>query len=460
TGTGLKVSMASNTAAWPVPAPARLESAGHARGVDGGKADAGGVDARGTRRGSHPPPADASRTGPAVPEELRVTKGSDGAADLAFLGGGVYTLDAARRWASAVAVRRARILAVGTDEEIRPLIGPRTEVFELGGRMLLPGFQDAHVHPPAGGLELLQCALADAYSVEDYRRIIAAYAAQHPEVEWIQGGGWSMDVFPGGTPRKETLDEIVPDRPVFLPNRDGHSAWVNSRALELAGVTRETPDPVDGRIERDPDGSPTGALHEGAMHLVERLIPPTTQDQWEEGLRVAQRYLHSLGITAWQDAIVGGSYPALEAYLALADRGELTARVVGALWWDRHRGEDQVDELLAARARASVGRFRAPTVKVMQDGVIETFTAGVLEPYLGSDGRPTDNRGLSFIEPELLRRIVTRLDAEGFQVHFHAIGERAVRESLDAVEAARLANGMNDLRHHIAHVQVIHPDDL
>jgi len=395
-----------------------------------------------------------------APKEAALNDDPNGPADLVFLGGTVYTVDAARRWARAVAVRGGRIVAVGEEADVRPLTGPRTEVIQLGGRMLLPGFQDAHVHPPAGGLELLQCALADAYSLEDYSRIIASYAADHPDVEWILGGGWSMDVFPGGTPRKEALDEIVPDRPVFLPNRDGHSAWVNSRALELAGVTRNMPDPGDGRIERDPDGSPAGTLHDGAMQLVERLIPPTTQEQWEEGLRVAQRYLHSLGITAWQDAIVGGSYPALEAYLALADRGELTARVVGALWWDRHRGEDQVDELLAARARASVGRFRAPTVKVMQDGVIETFTAGVLEPYLGSDGRPTDNRGLSFIEPELLRRIVTRLDAEGFQVHFHAIGERAVRESLDAVEAARLANGMNDLRHHIAHVQVIHPDDL
>jgi len=389
-----------------------------------------------------------------------VTNDPNGPADLAFLGGAVYTLDAARRWASAVAVRRGRIVAVGADRDVRPLVGPGTEVIDLEGRMLLPGFQDAHVHPPAGGLELLQCALADAYSIEDYRRIIAAYAAEHPDLEWIQGGGWSMDVFPGGVPRKEVLDEIVPDRPVFLPNRDGHSAWVNSRALELAGVTADTPDPDDGRIERDPDGSPTGALHDGAMQLVERLIPPTTQAEWEEGLRVAQHYLHSLGITAWQDAIVGGSCPTLDAYLALASRGELTARVVGALWWDRHRGEEQVEELVAQRERSSVGRFRAPTVKVMQDGVVETFTAAVLEPYLDADGRPTNRRGLSFIDPELLRRFVTRLDAEGFQVHVHAIGERAVREALDAFEAARRANGMNDLRHHIAHIQIVHPDDL
>jgi predicted amidohydrolase YtcJ len=235
---------------------------------------------------------------------------------------------------------------------------------------------------------------------------------------------------------------------------------VNSRALERAGITGETPDPQDGRIERVDRGEPSGTLHEGAIDLVEKLTPPTTQEQLEEGLRVAQTYLHSLGITAWQDAIVGGSYPSYGAYLAAAGRGELTARVVGALWWDRHRGEEQIDGMLEQRARGSVGRFRADSVKIMQDGIVENHTAGVLDPYLGPDGKPTDNRGLSFVDPEALKGYVTRLDREGFQVHFHALAERAVREALDAIEAARNANGMNDLRHHIAHIQIVHPDDI
>ncbi|MFB3738189.1 MAG: amidohydrolase [Candidatus Velamenicoccus archaeovorus] len=381
-------------------------------------------------------------------------------ADLVFVNGAVYTVDAARRWAQAVAVRDGRIVAVGIDDDVRELIGPRTEVIDLRGRMLLPGFQDAHVHPPAGGLEMLQCHLSDAYSLPEYERIVAAYASEHPRVEWILGGGWSMDVFPGGTPTADVLDRLVPDRPVFLPNRDGHSAWVNSRALELAGITAETPDPPDGRIERDGTGSPTGTLHEGAQDLVAKLIPATTQEEWEAGLRLAQSYLHSLGITAWQDAIVGGPYDTFDAYLAFARRGELTARVVGALWWDRHRGEEQIDELLDRRSRGSVGRFRATSVKIMQDGVVESFTAAVLEPYLDAGGRPTDNRGISFVDPEALEHVVTRLDAEGFQVHVHALAERAVREALDAIEAARRANGPSDHRHHLAHIQVVHPDDL
>jgi predicted amidohydrolase YtcJ len=381
-------------------------------------------------------------------------------ADLALVNGAVYTVDAARRWAQAVAVREGRIAAVGTDAEVRELVGPRTEVIDLAGRMVLPGFQDAHVHPPSAGVEMLQCELLDLHGLDAYREAIRAYAESHPEAEWILGGGWAMDVFPGGVPTKDILDEIVPDRPVFLPSRDGHSAWVNSEALKRAGITRDTPDPPDGRIERDELGEPIGALQEGAMRLVGDLAPEPTQEEWERGLLEAQRYLHALGITAWQDAIVGGPYPTLEAYLAVAGRGELTARVVGALWWDRYRGLEQIPELLEARARGPVGRFAATSVKIMLDGVCENFTAAVLEPYLDAQGKPTENRGILFVEPELLAEAVTRLDAEGFQVHFHALADRAVRAGLDAIEAAIRANGPSDHRHHLAHIQVVHPEDI
>jgi hypothetical protein len=385
---------------------------------------------------------------------------SNGSADLVFVNGAVYTVDSVRRRARAVAVRGGRIAAVGTDAEVRELVGTRTEVVDLSGRMLLPGFQDAHVHPPAAGVDMLLCALYDLPGVDAYRDRIREYAESHPDVAWILGGGWAMDAFPGGTPTKDLLDDIVGDRPVYLPNRDGHSGWVNSKALKLAGITRDTPDPADGRIERDGLGEPTGTLHEGAQKLVADLAPKETPEQWEQGLAAAQAYLHSLGITAWQDAIVGGSYPTLDTYLGAAGRGELTARVVGALWWDRHRGLEQIPELLEARARGPVGRFAATSVKIMVDGVCENFTAAVLEPYLDGHGHPTDNRGISFVDPELLKEAVTRLDAAGFQCHFHSLAERAVREALDAVEAARRANGPSDHRHHLAHIQIVHPDDV
>ncbi len=387
---------------------------------------------------------------------------TDGKVDLAFVNGSVYTVDAARSWARAVGVKAGRILGVGSDDDVREHIGPNTDVIDLHGRTLLPGFQDAHVHPPGGGLEMLRCDLNERYTLADYEAAVAAYAIEHPDTHWIRGGGWYMGAFPGGAPTKDALDRLLPDRPVILDSRDGHSAWVNSRALELAGINASTPDPADGRIERLADGSPSGTLHEGAMELVRALGPQDSTEDFAEGLRVAQSYLHSLGITAWQDAIVGleTGYRSFDAYVGAAESGELTARVVAALWWDHHRGEEQIDALVEARARGTVGRFSPTSVKIMQDGVIENFTAAMLEPYLDGDSRPTENRGMSFVEPERLKTYVTKLDALGFQVHFHAIGDRAVREALDAIEAARRTNNPNDLRHHIAHIQVIHPDDL
>lgn len=380
-------------------------------------------------------------------------------ADLVLHGGAVFTVDAARSWATGLAVDKGRIVAVATDgDAMDSWIDSNTEVISLGGRLVLPGFQDAHVHPPTSGLELLRCNLHGDNNRASYLETVAAYASGHPEEEWILGGGWAMDAFPGGTPTRGDLDRVVPDRPVFLMNRDGHGAWANSRALAEAGLDRRTVDPADGRIERDSDGEAAGTLQEGAMELVRRLVPPDTSADYERGLAVAQDYLISLGITAWQDANVTPETEA--AYRTLAGRGELTARVVGALWWERSAGEEQIEGLIARRGRGPVGRFRPSSVKMMLDGVAENFTASMLDPYLGRDGRPTSNRGIDFIDPELLLRYVTRLDAAGFQVHFHAIGDRAVRHALDAVEAARKTNGWSDARHHISHIQVVAAEDL
>jgi hypothetical protein len=383
---------------------------------------------------------------------------TDHLADLVFTGGHVHTVDARRPRAEAVAVRGERITAVGTAAEIAALTGPKTRVVDLAGRLLVPGFQDAHVHPISGGLERMQCDLREARGRDGVLGVIRAYVAAHPELDWIVGSGWYMADFPNGTPRREDLDALVADRPAFFPNRDGHSAWVNSRALALAGITSASPDPVDGRIERDPDGTPTGTLHEGAMDPVEDLVPAPTADDWFEGFRIGQAYLHSLGITAWQDAIVDDRGQSI--YRRAAESGVLTARVEAALWWDRSRGGEQVAELVERSANGSVGRLRANSVKIMQDGVLETYTGAMIEPYLGHDGQPTANRGLSFVDPVELRDHVRRLDAAGLQVHFHAIGDRAVREALDGIEAARAANGTTDTRPHISHIQVIHPDDI
>jgi predicted amidohydrolase YtcJ len=397
-------------------------------------------------------------------------------AELVFTGGPVYTADAAGRRvmratgpagrpATAVAVVGGRLAAIGDaqDDHVRELTSPRTEVVDLRGRALLPGFQDAHVHPAFAGVTMIGCNLIGARSLDEALRRISAYAREHPAKEWIAGGGWRMEWFEGGTPDRHALDAVVGDRPAYLLNRDCHGAWVSSRALALAGIDARTPDPADGRIEREAGGGPQGSLHEGAATLVGDLVPDLSLAERVAGLLLAQRHLHERGITAWQDAIVGeylGSLDPLPAYLAAAASGRLTARVQGALWWDRRRGDEQLPELLARRERGQAGRFRATTVKIMQDGVAENFTAAMLDPYIAPAGCHAHGAGLSYVDPEALREYVTRLDAEHFQVHLHAIGDRAVRESLDAIAAARAANGVSGNRHHIAHLQVVHPDDV
>jgi predicted amidohydrolase YtcJ len=385
-------------------------------------------------------------------------------ADLVLHGGAVYQVDAARSWAQAVAVRNGVLVAVGSDAHVADRIGPRTEVMELGGRMLLPGFVDAHVHASAGGLERMQCDLSGAHGLEDYLGIIRRYADSRPQASWIIGGGWSMDVFPGGVPSRHDLDRVLPGRPVFLSNLDRHGVWVNTRALELAGITATTADPRDGRIERDQDGVPSGTLHEGAMDLVSRMIPNPSLDDQVTGIAEGQRYLHALGVTSWQEAIVG-SYAVVpdcfDAYLEAERRGLLLSRVVGALWWERGKDVDQLTGLIERRDHAgSDGRFRATTIKIMQDGVCENLTASMLTPYFDGCGHDTGNSGKSFFDADELADSVAAIDAAGFQIHFHAIGDRAVRATLDAVAAARARNGPGTGRHHIAHIQVVHPEDL
>jgi hypothetical protein len=368
------------------------------------------------------------------------------------------TMDALRTSAEAVAVRAGRIVAVGPRAEVERLRGPRTRQIELAGRTLLPGFQDAHVHPAMAGVGLTRCPLHDlAPDAGLYLEAIGAYAAAHPELPWVIGDGWYMSAFPGGTPTRQALDRVVPDRPAFFVNRDGHGAWVNSRALALAGIDRTTTDPISGRIEREPGGDPSGTLHEGALDIVRRILPPTAIEDRAAGLELAQAYLHRFGITAWQDAWVEAED--LAAYRLVAERGTLTGRAIACHWWDRELGAEQIDDFVERRRTGTIGRLRSTTVKIMADGVAENFTAAMLEPYLDRAGRSTGNRGLSFVDPELLKGHVTRLDRLGFQVHLHALGDRAVREALDAIAAARAANGPSDGRHHLAHLQVVDPAD-
>lgn len=387
-------------------------------------------------------------------------------AEVAFRRGSVFTGSGEPLQGQAVLVSQGRITGLVPEAELEAHLGADTEVIDLDGALLLPGFQDAHIHPTSGGTELLQCNLTEAENAEEAVATIAAYAAANPEVPWILGGGWSMDFFEGGAPLASLIDAVVPDRPVALFSRDHHSMWANAEAFRIAGMDANTPDPEDGRIERLEDGTPAGTLHEGAAALIEAHSPPMTDELLLAGLLRAQDDLIAQGITSWQDAMVNPSSTEAQtsgAYEQAISDGQLKVRVRGAQWWKRDAGLEQIPALVAARARAEeLGlpeRYNLGTIKIMVDGIAENFTAAMIEPYRDSCGHKTDNSGLSFISAENLATYVTALDAEGFQVHFHALGDRAVRDALNAVEAARAANGPSNGRHHLAHLQVVSEAD-
>lgn len=384
-------------------------------------------------------------------------------AELLMLNGKVYTVNHEQSWAEAIAITDGRIIWVGNSEDANQWQGERTRTIDLGGKMVLPGFQDIHIHPVHSGVSYQQCALFDAEGVELLQQRIKQCAESEPG-EWIRGGGWLVTNFaPSGLPDKKLLDEIVPDRPVALKSSDGHSMWVNSLALELAGINADTQDPAGGRIDRYPNSTePSGSLQEtSAMNLVHIVEPELTQKELEAGLAYSRDHLHSLGITAVQDALLkltpGDAYFGLPAYLALEERGELNLHVINAMYWQNDISlEEQLPAFLKARDE-STPYIHNTAIKIWQDGVIETETAALLEPYL--------NRGDQFVgellnEPAVLNEAVTALDAAGFQIHFHAIGDRAIRSAFDSIQAAREANGKHDNRHHISHIQLFSPEDI
>jgi predicted amidohydrolase YtcJ len=377
-------------------------------------------------------------------------------ADLVFTNGGIYTVDAERSWAQALAVRDGIIVAVGDHQDMAALIGAGTRVIDLDGGMALPGFHDAHVHTLWGGRMLLGCSVADIYELEPMLAKIRECVANAKD-EWIVGENWDLGVFPQGNPHKSLLDKIAPDRPIFMRGSDGHSAWLNSRALELAGIDADTPTPEFGVIERDPEtGEPTGTLRETAVELVVPLLPQATDADRRVELKTGVDELNRFGITSFIAAMVDERE--LRAYRALATASELNARVVTSIVFgvNPYDYAEASMPLLERRSEFASERVNTNSVKLFADFVLEGETAALLEPYVGMG----EHRGRLNFEPAALTDAVKRFDAMGLQIHFHVIGDRAARVSLDALEAAREANGSSNGRHHISHLQLIHPDDI
>ena len=380
----------------------------------------------------------------------------DGPVDLIVINGQVYTGED-DELAEAVAVRGNKVVRVGSNREVQRLRRAQTTVVDANGGAVLPGFNDAHAHLVSGGLSLDQISLDAATTVEEIKDTIRVWAEAHPERQWITGRGWYYQPFNGAMPTRQMLDALVPDRPAYLVAYDGHTGWANSAALKAAGITRTTSNPANGVIVRDPrTGEPTGALKEAAMALVSQVAPQPTEEDRLAAIRAAIDEAHRLGITSVQDA--GGQAGDLELYDRLRKRNELTLRVYQALRADASLTEAGLDGLEQIRTRfADDPMLKTGAIKLVADGVIEAHTAAMLEPYANRA-----IKGEARFTPDQMKAIVGMLDRRGWQVMTHAIGDAAVRMTLDAYEAAARTNPLPERgrRHRIEHIETIDPEDI
>jgi predicted amidohydrolase YtcJ len=389
---------------------------------------------------------------------VRAQREDDGPVDLIVINGKVYTGEGGSELAEAVAVTGNKVVRVGSNREIQRLRRAQTEVVDAKGAAVVPGFNDAHAHLISGGLSLDQISLADARTVDEIKDTIRVWSESHPEREWITGRGWYYQPFNGAMPTRQMLDALVPDRPAYLIAYDGHTGWANTRALQLAGITRRTKAPANGTIVKDPrTGEPTGALKEAAMSLMSAVAPKPTEEDRVAAIRAAIDEAHRFGITSVQDA--GGTAADLGLLDRLRRRGELSLRIYQALSADAGLTEADLDALEPIRTRfADDPVLKTGAIKLVADGVIESHTAAMLEPYAN---RPSSKGDARFTQ-EQLNRVVSMLDKRGWQVMTHALGDAAVRMTLDAYEAAARANPLPERgrRHRIEHIETIDPAEV
>ena len=381
---------------------------------------------------------------------------ADGPVDLIITNARVYTARGGA-FAEALAVRGNKILRVGSNRDIKRLRRPQTVTVDAHGATVLPGFNDSHSHLLSGGLSLAHLDLLEATTLEAIQKAIADYAAAHPDRPWVRGRGWYYEPFPGGLPSRQQLDQLVPDRPAYFTAYDGHTGWANTKALAAAGITRRTPNPKNGTIVKDPrTGEPTGVLKEAAMGLVTRALPPVTHEDRLAALRRAIDVAQEAGITSVQNA--GGSVDDFALYDELRTQGELDLRVYNALSASPGFSEKDLTAFEAARKQhVDDPVLKGGAVKLMLDGVVESHTAAMLDNYANRATRGQTN----FTQAEL-DRVVTLLDARGWQVFIHAIGDRGIHSALDAFEHAARANPppARGRRHRIEHIETIDPADI
>ncbi|MCK4975422.1 MAG: amidohydrolase [Anaerolineales bacterium] len=376
--------------------------------------------------------------------------------NLIFKNGSVYTVDKNRTWAQAIAIQDDKIVFVGRNEDTQHYIGTNTVVIDLDGKMVLPGFVDSHAHPSLAMDFVGNISLYLLDSVEEYKRAIEEYVADHTDAEAYRGGGWADTLFPNLGPPKEMLDAIVPNKPIAIMSYDCHSFWVNSVALERAQINKDTKDPEGGRIERDPEtGQPSGTLRETASDLLKGVIPDYSIEERKEALLAYQEMAISAGITMSHDAML--DMQSIAAFRALAEEDRLKIRFRGAITLEPKQGiEGQIEAVLNESSTNDHPNFQVHTAKIFVDGVVEGGTAFLLEPYNQKPGF----RGEPIWDPKKLNDACTALDQKDIQIHFHVIGDAAARITLDALEYAKMTNGRINSRHLVTHLQIVEPDDI
>jgi predicted amidohydrolase YtcJ len=384
------------------------------------------------------------------------------APELILTGGHVRTPDG---WAEALAVRRGVIVAVGTASDVGALRGPATRIVRLDGSTVLPGLHDAHVHPLDGGVSERLCKIAQGSTLAETQAKVRACASKVRPGEWVTGGQWDAPAL-GGVPDRRALDAVTGTHPALLDDTSGHSAWANSRALALAGVTKTTPNPAGGIIERDASGEPSGVLREGsAIDLVRQHVPAASDATLRDALRWSLHEMLAVGITSYTEAAVGfiaGPERELRTYAALADAGEIKQRVTLCITWAPDSAE--AERAIATRNLYARPKVAPDCVKIFLDGVpTDGHTAAMLEPYADTVAGRDDaagRKGILLVEQPVLDAAVTRFDAMGLTVKFHAAGDAAVRAGLDAIAAARRANGFTGQMHNVGHCTFVAAEDL
>jgi predicted amidohydrolase YtcJ len=377
-------------------------------------------------------------------------------ANYVFTNGAVYTVDNQRSWAQAVAVLDDKIVFVGSDNDVQEFISSDTVVLDLDRKMVLPGFVESHAHA-SHAMDLVgNISLYAVETIEDYERTINEFVIKHPDRDFYRGSGWSDTLFPSQGPAKEILDSILPNKPIALVSYDGHSMWVNSAALVQAQITKDTPDPDGGRIERDLEtGEPSGTLRETAFKLVENVILDHTLEERKSALRAYQEMAARAGVTLCHDPMLDA--PSISAFNSLAEENGLKMRFRGSVTMNPAKDlEPQIEAVLAERSKNTHPFFKTGTAKIFVDGVLEGGTAFLFEPY----AHKPDFSGVPIWHPELLKEACQALDKENIQIHLHVIGDAAARITLDALEHAFELNGRRDARHLVTHLQLVDPDDI